>query len=95
MPISERARGAVVILVVCAILSASGRAFAEICGDADDSGSTTVTDGVAMLRAAAGLTSTCADRRCDIDGSGAITVSDGVNILRVGGQVDFQSDGEF
>ncbi len=87
MPISERARGAVVILVVCAILSASGRAFAEICGDADDSGSTTVTDGVAMLRAAAGLTSTCADRRCDIDGSGAITVSDGVVALRRAAQL--------
>jgi hypothetical protein len=52
------------------------------CGDADRSGSITVTDGVQTLRAAAGLTSPCSLDVCDIDGSGAITVTDGVQVLR-------------
>lgn len=56
-------------------------AAAQTCGDANDSGTITVTDGVQALRAAADLSSTCEDG-CDVDGSGSITVSDGVNILR-------------
>jgi len=56
-------------------------ARAGICGDADDNGSITVTDGVIVLRAAAGL-GACDLVRCDVDGSGAITVTDGVNVLR-------------
>ena len=54
---------------------------AQTCGDANDNGTVTVTDGVQALRAAAGLSSTCEDG-CDVDGSGTVTVSDGVNILR-------------
>jgi hypothetical protein len=53
-----------------------------ICGDADQSGALTVTDGVAVLRAAAGLSSSCVPARCDVDGSGEVTVTDGVNVLR-------------
>jgi hypothetical protein len=57
-------------------------ASAQICGDADASGAVSVTDGVATLRAAAALSSTCTSSRCDVDGSGSITVTDGVNVLR-------------
>jgi hypothetical protein len=61
----------------CEIPSPSG------CGDPDASGSVTVSDGVNVLRAAAGLSSTCAVvAACDVDGSGAMTVTDGVNVLR-------------
>jgi hypothetical protein len=62
----------------------STTAAAQSCGDADGSGSVTVTDGVQVLRSAAGLSSTCTARptSCDVDGSGTATVSDGVNVLR-------------
>ncbi len=53
-----------------------------LCGDADLSGTVTVTDGVQVLRAAAGLSSPCTPGRCDVDGSGTISVTDGVNVLR-------------
>jgi predicted lipoprotein len=56
-------------------------ASAQVCGDADDSGSVTVTDGVRVLRAAAGI-GDCELARCDVDGSGSVTVTDGVNVLR-------------
>jgi hypothetical protein len=53
------------------------------CGDADGSGSISVSDGVNVLRAAAGIDDACdTPAACDVDGSGAITVSDGVNVLR-------------
>jgi hypothetical protein len=53
------------------------------CGDPDGSGSVTVSDGVNVLRAAAGLASACdVMAACDVDGSGAPSVTDGVNILR-------------
>jgi hypothetical protein len=55
---------------------------ADVCGDADGSGSVTVTDGVQTLRAAAGLESPCTPARCDVNGSGTITVTDGVQVLR-------------
>jgi hypothetical protein len=54
----------------------------HICGDADGSGTVTVTDGVQTLRAAADLSSPCTPARCDVDGSGTITVTDGVLVLR-------------
>ncbi len=57
-------------------------AGATSCGDADDNGGVTVTDGVQTLRAAAGLPTVCVPARCDLDGSGAVSVSDGVNVLR-------------
>lgn len=57
---------------------------AQVCGDADGSGTVTVTDGVQVLRAAAELSSECTQRKnsCDVDGNGTVTVSDGVNVLR-------------
>jgi hypothetical protein len=55
---------------------------AEVCGDPDDSGTITVTDGVQILRGAAGLSSLCTGRVCDMDGTGQVTVSDGVTALR-------------
>ena len=58
-------------------------AHAEICGDADNSGTVTVSDGVQTLRAAAELPSACELARCDVDGSGTITTKDGVNVLRI------------
>jgi hypothetical protein len=54
---------------------------AQVCGDADEDGTVTVTDGVQALRAAAALSSTCGSA-CDVDGNGSITVTDGVNVLR-------------
>jgi hypothetical protein len=59
-------------------------ASAQVCGDADGSGTVTVTDGVAVLRSAAGLSSSCTENAnsCDVDSSGGTTVTDGVNVLR-------------
>jgi hypothetical protein len=64
----------------------------EICGDADQSGAITVTDGVQTLRAAAELSSSCTPGRCDLDGSGSISVSDGVNVLRGAAGLPFSAD---
>lgn len=66
----------------CAVTGTSAEIEEEMCGDADDSGTVTVTDGVQTLRAAAGLSTSCTVGRCDVDGNGSITVSDGVNVLR-------------
>ncbi len=57
-------------------------ASAETCGDVDANDQLTVTDGVNVLRAAAGLSGGCPLWACDVDGSGTITVTDGVNVLR-------------
>lgn len=54
----------------------------KVCGDVDDNGSVTVSDGVQVLRAAAGLSSDCTDAICDIDVNGTIGVTDGVITLR-------------
>jgi len=70
-------------LVAVALLATTTPAVAgDRCGDADSSGSVTVTDGVQTLRAAAGLSSSCALARCDVDDSGSVSVTDGVNVLR-------------
>jgi hypothetical protein len=63
----------------------ASNASAQVCGDADGNGSVTVTDGVQVLRAAAGLSTTCAQHAnsCDVDGNGDVTVTDGVNVLRL------------
>jgi hypothetical protein len=62
---------------------ACGGGSTPVCGDADESGAITVTDGVATLRTAAGLSGGCvAEAACDVDGSGAVSVTDGVNVLR-------------
>jgi len=54
----------------------------DVCGDADANGSATVTDGVLVLRAVAGLASPCTATRCDVDGDGRIGLTDGVQVLR-------------
>ncbi len=73
------------VLVLFALAWLPGRADAQIfkvCGDVDDNHVVSVTDGVQVLRAAAGLSSDCTDAICDIDVSGAVTVTDGVIVLR-------------
>lgn len=81
-----RSRRRPIVPVVAAIVLACTAVHAGpiACGDADDSGTVTVTDGVQVLRFAAGLSSGCtsASERCDVDGDGTIGVSDGVNVLR-------------
>jgi hypothetical protein len=72
--------GTLVLGTIIAVFTAAPAA-AQTCGDANDNGTVTVTDGVQALRQAAGLSSSCEDG-CDVDGSGTVTVSDGVNILR-------------
>jgi len=79
--------GRLLTTAVCTLLlsaGVAGSASAQVCGDADANGSVTVTDGVQVLRAAAGLSSSCSDHAssCDVDGSGTVTVTDGVNVLR-------------
>ena len=64
------------------LVSAVAPVAAQVCGDADGSGTVTVTDGVVTLRAAAGLETACTPATCDVDGNGAVTVTDGVNVLR-------------
>lgn len=70
------------VITLAALLVLSSTASAQICGDADNNGQVSVTDGVQALRAAATLPSGCTLATCDIDGSGSVTVTDGVNILR-------------
>lgn len=55
----------------------------DACGDADGNGAVNVTDGVNVLRSAAGLASACdATAACDVDANGSVSVTDGVNVLR-------------
>jgi hypothetical protein len=69
-------------LVVALVLVAAPAVAVDRCGDADGNGAVTVTDGVQILRAAAGLASSCTLARCDLDDGGSISVTDGVNVLR-------------
>jgi glucose/arabinose dehydrogenase len=74
---------AVVVSVVMLAMGVASAA-AQLCGDADLSGTITVTDGVRVLQAAAGLDGRCTSpAACDLDGNGNITVTDGVNVLRL------------
>lgn len=61
---------------------------AETCGDADGGGNVSVSDGVQVLRAAAGLDAQCPPVDCDVDGNGTVSVSDGVNVLRTAAGLD-------
>jgi len=63
-------------------LSSVAALAAQFCGDPDRNGTITVTDGVNVLRDAAGLASNCELDTCDVDGNGRVTVTDGVNVLR-------------
>lgn len=64
--------------------SADAHPTAFVCGDADGTGSVTVTDGVQVLAGAADLGGNCASsaNACDVDGDGRNTVTDGVAVLR-------------
>jgi hypothetical protein len=70
------------LLALLVIGSTAAARAADVCGDADGSGTVTVTDGVQTLRAAAGLGSSCTPARCDVDDGGSVSVTDGVNVLR-------------
>ena len=58
------------------------RTTPTVCGDPDATGTVTVSDGVQVLSAAAGLPSGCSELVCDVDNSGTVTVTDGVLVLR-------------
>ncbi len=64
---------------LCRIVDATGP---PVCGDADGDGVASVSDGVQILRAAAGLSSACTLARCDVDAGGTISISDAVQVLR-------------
>src|SRR5947208_15940925 len=81
-----------VLAVVVAVCCTTGAAAAQVCGDADASGAVTVTDGVEVLRQAAGLSSSCTTSACDVDGSGSVTVTDGVNVLRLAAGLAFTAN---
>ncbi len=55
----------------------------RVCGDVDADGRVTVTDGVQVLRAAAGLSNPCDAAQCDVDGDRSVSVVDGVNVMRL------------
>jgi hypothetical protein len=76
----QRSLVGMAMILTCSVLAST--AHAQMCGDADGNGQNTVTDGVNVLRAAAGLSGACPLSACDVDGSGSVTVTDGVNVLR-------------
>jgi hypothetical protein len=62
-----------IVTFVCSVIGSADPAAAQIfkiCGDVDDNDTVTVTDGVQVLRAAAGLSSDCTDAICDVDVNG-------------------------
>lgn len=72
------------VLAALAVGTAAHATTAEQCGDANDDGTKTVSDGVLALRTAAELVGGCTIvSRCDVDGDAAISVTDGVQILRI------------
>ncbi len=73
----------IALAVAVVVLGGYGLSSAQTCADPDGSGTTTITDGVQALRAAAGLDSVCSLATCDVNASGAITVTDGILILRI------------
>ncbi len=81
--ITPRRLGAacLVFMLTATVAPAAAQIF-PLCGDVDDDDLVTVTDGVQILRSAAGLSSDCTEAICDFDLSGTITVTDGVVALR-------------
>lgn len=69
-------------LATALFLISASLAHAQTCGDADGNGRVDVTDGVVVLKAAAGFASSCTLASCDADGDGRIGVTDGVLVLR-------------
>jgi hypothetical protein len=72
------------IVLTLGIAATAHATLPEQCGDANDDGDKTVTDGVLALRSAADLNGGCTVvSRCDVNGDAQITVTDGVQILRI------------
>lgn len=69
-------------IVAGIVLIGAGSAEAQ-CGDANRTGSVTVSDGVLVLRAAAQLPANCPQERCDMNLDDQVTVTDGVLALRI------------
>ena len=69
--------------VVAGILLATAGSAGAQCGDANRTGSVTVSDGVLVLRAAAQLPANCPQERCDMNLDDQVTVTDGVLALRI------------
>ncbi len=69
-------------LATTLLLITASFAHAQTCGDTDGNGRVDVTDGVVVLKAAAGFASPCTLATCDADGDGQIGVTDGVLVLR-------------
>jgi hypothetical protein len=73
-------------------LTPTPSATPSLCGDPNESGTITVSDGVQVLSAAADLASDCTVAVCDVDANGAVTVTDGVLVLRVAAGLDSTLD---
>ena len=78
------------VAVVGTVIASGTPTHAATCGDANRTGSVTVTDGVLVLRAAAQLPAICPRERCDMNVDGDISVTDGVLALRVAAGVQTQ-----
>jgi len=70
------------VVMAIAVCGRAGVADAQLCADSDGNGEVTVSDGVNLLRAAAGLSSNCVLQVCDVNLDGTISVTDGVIALR-------------
>ncbi|TMA80645.1 MAG: hypothetical protein E6J72_07675 [Deltaproteobacteria bacterium] len=80
---SSMLRIAFAIVVAATLTCAPVRAqIIPICGDANNDGDIEESDGIAALRAAAELPTTCPIAVCDVNADGRISVTDAVNILR-------------
>jgi len=53
------------------------------CGDANNDGRVTASDGLVVLRSSVGQSQICPDWRCDVDGDGSVTATDAASILRM------------
>ena len=77
--------GLAAVVMPAALAPAPARALPgiiPICGDANNDGDITISDGIHALRAAVGLPDICTIAICDVDADGEITVNDSVNIIR-------------
>jgi len=74
--------GGLIALFIAVLPTVAPAQIFKLCGDVDDNDQVTVSDGVQVLRAAAGLSTDCTDAVCDVDVNGSIGVTDGVIVLR-------------
>lgn len=75
-------------VLLCLTLTSAHPTLAATCGDANRTGTVTVTDGVLILRSAAQLPTLCPRERCDMNVDGDISVTDGVLALRVAAEIE-------